>query len=108
MRDPRLPVPYGPEGLSGKAAAKREVLDAVGLPVDEAAMRRPLIGIISRIVDQKSFDLVAAVDDAVISLDAAWVMLGTARIAVSACGRHRRPASGSGQHPDRVRQSLAT
>ena len=36
------------------------MLSRYGLPRDAAAMRRPLIGMISRMVDQKGFDLIAA------------------------------------------------
>ena len=77
MRDPDLPVPFGPDDLSGKAAAKRRVLIHYGLPVDDAAVKRPLIGMISRMVDQKGLDLIAAVNDKLMAVDATWVVLGT-------------------------------
>jgi starch synthase len=77
MRDPYLPVPFGPEDLSGKAAAKRDVLARYGLPVDGAAMKRPLVGMISRMVDQKGLDLIESVMNELMALDATWVVLGT-------------------------------
>ena len=94
MRDPYLPVPFGADDLSGMAAAKREVLARYGLPVDEAAIERPLIGIISRMVDQKGFDLIASVIDELMTLDATWVVLGTGEARyqnmwTSTAARHR-------------------
>src|SRR5262249_49252794 len=46
-RDPYLPKPFSAQDLSGKAAAKRELLARYGLPVDDQAMARPLIGMVS-------------------------------------------------------------
>ncbi len=40
-------------------------------------MKRPLIGMISRMVDQKGFDLIALAADDLLTLDATWVVLGT-------------------------------
>jgi starch synthase len=76
-RDPNLPVPYDASNLMGKSAAKRAVLEEYGLPVNEAALARPLIGMISRMVDQKGFDLLAGIADELPRLDASVVVLGT-------------------------------
>ncbi len=40
-------------------------------------MRRPLIGMVSRMVDQKGLDLIAAVSSQLPQLDASFVVLGT-------------------------------
>jgi starch synthase len=72
-----LPKPYDAHDLSGKTVAKAEVLARYGLPTDDAAMRRPLIGMISRMVDQKGFDLIASITDELPRLDATFVVLGT-------------------------------
>jgi starch synthase len=78
--DPRhdryLPAPYG-ETLEGKIAAKRAVLAHYRLPEDAAAMARPLVGMISRMVDQKGFDLIEEVAGDLARLDAMFVVLGT-------------------------------
>jgi len=75
--DPAIPQPYDASDLEGKRAAKRAVLSRYGLPVDEEALRRPLIGMISRMVDQKGFDLITEIASELPGLDAAWVVLGT-------------------------------
>jgi starch synthase len=75
-RDRFLPAPFCADDLSGKAAAKARVLAEYGLPAD-IAMRRPLVGMISRMVDQKGFDLVAAVAEELPRLNASFVLLGT-------------------------------
>jgi starch synthase len=76
-RDPFLPRGFSVDDLSGKPAAKRHVLNRLGLPTDELTMGRPLVGMISRMVDQKGFDLIAAAADELVGLDATWVVLGT-------------------------------
>ncbi|MGD9906380.1 MAG: glycogen synthase GlgA [Vicinamibacterales bacterium] len=76
-RDPYLPVPFTARALAGKRAAKRAVLDAFGLATDDAALARPLVGIVSRLVDQKGFDLVAEVASELADLEAGFVVLGS-------------------------------
>ena len=76
-RDPFLPKPYRAADLSGKRDAKVALLGRYGLPADEAAVKRPLIGMVSRMVDQKGFDLIAATLEDLALLDAAFVVLGT-------------------------------
>ncbi len=76
-RDPYLPASFSPRAMGGKAAAKRAVLEAFGLAADDAAMARPLIGVVSRLVDQKGFDLVAQVASELADLDAGFVVVGS-------------------------------
>jgi starch synthase len=76
-RDPHLPAHFGATDLSGKATVKRVLLERYGLPANQAALERPLIGIISRMVDQKGFDLMARLGDTLAQLDAGFVVLGT-------------------------------
>jgi starch synthase len=75
--DRYLPKPYDATDLSGKAAAKAALLTQYKLPSDAAAMKRPVVGMISRLVDQKGFDLIAALGEELLALDAAFVVLGT-------------------------------
>jgi starch synthase len=76
-RDPFLPAPFSAEDLSGKAAAKRAVLEAHGLPADDELMQRPLVGIVSRFAEQKGFDLIEAAAAQLPTLGATFVVVGT-------------------------------
>ena len=76
-RDPFLPRPFDAGDPAGKRDAKAAVLGRYGLSTDHAAMARPLIGMVSRMVDQKGFDLIAATLEDLVELDAAFVVLGT-------------------------------
>ena len=55
-KDRFLPAHYSAKNLSGKRECKRALIAEMGL--DERAMDRPLLGIVSRFADQKGFDLV--------------------------------------------------
>ena len=75
--DRYLPTPYQADDLSGKADAKRVLLDTYGLPGGDDLARRPVIAMISRMVDQKGLDLIASVAEQLPHLGAAFVILGT-------------------------------
>jgi starch synthase len=72
--DPFLPTPYDASALDGKAAARAALLARYDLPQTPA---RPIVAMISRMVDQKGFDLVAELAAELPRLDAAFVVLGT-------------------------------
>ena len=96
-RDRYLPEPFSADRLDGKAAAKRAVLQQFGIVADAQAMGRPLVGMISRLVDQKGFDLIAALGDELPTLDASFILLGT--------GERRYEdlwLALAGRYPDRV------
>ncbi len=76
-RDVHLPQPFTAVALGGKAAAKAALLEAFGLPGGEEGMTRPLVGIVSRLADQKGFDLIAQVADELADLGPAFVVLGS-------------------------------
>jgi starch synthase len=95
--DPRLPTPFDAADLSGKAAAKAAVLARYGLSGGGAPARRPLIGMISRMVDQKGFDLIAAIEDALPRLGASFVVLGTGEARYQEMWTRLAAA-----HPDRI------
>jgi starch synthase len=75
--DQHIPRPYGVDDVSGKAEAKRRLLEAYGLPGGDEALQRPLIAMISRMVDQKGLDLIASVSEQLPHLGASFVILGT-------------------------------
>jgi starch synthase len=75
--DPYLPARFDAEHLAGKAVCKRALLEAFRLPVGDDAQARPVIGMVSRLVEQKGLDLVEAAAPALIALDATWVFVGS-------------------------------
>jgi len=75
--DPNLPEPFDASKLKGKAAAKRRVLETFGFSWTAQRRQRPLVAMISRMVDQKGFDLLAALAETLPELGATIVLLGT-------------------------------
>jgi starch synthase len=64
---------YSPRVLSGKLENKKALQKANGLPEKDV----PIIGIISRLADQKGFDLIAADIENIMHKDLQIVLLGT-------------------------------
>ena len=93
--DQFLPEPYNAADLTGKAGAKAALLAKYQLPA--GATSRPLVGMISRMVDQKGFDLIAALADDLPRLDATFVVLGSGEARYQ--GLWTRLAAA---HPDRI------
>jgi len=75
--DPWLPAHYDGRDLSGKRECKRALLREFGLPHDETALHRPIVGMVSRLTDQKGFDLLAGLAGVLPGLDAVFVLLCT-------------------------------
>jgi starch synthase len=72
-----LPAPFDADDLEGKSAAKRAMLDAFGFTINNELLARPAIGMVSRMVDQKGLDLIAAAASHLVALDATFVIVGT-------------------------------
>lgn len=72
--DNHLPYTYSASNLEGKLKNKAFLLMNTG---HEFSEDRPVIGIISRLVAQKGFDLVADAIDDLMAMDAQWVVLGS-------------------------------
>ncbi len=72
--DRLIPATYGPGNLNGKAVCKAELQRALGLALEPKA---PLIGMISRLADQKGLDLVSAIIETVLEMGAQFTLLGT-------------------------------
>src|SRR5262245_22168373 len=75
--DPYLPAPFDAKDLAGKQQAKRALLELFGLPTDPGTMARPVIGMVSRMVQQKGLDLIAALAPEIPTLDATFAIVGT-------------------------------
>ena len=74
-RDTFLAAPYTAQDLRGKTACKRDLLDRYHLP--QSRIDCPLLGIISRLADQKGFDLLAGIMDRLLQEEIILVILGT-------------------------------
>jgi starch synthase len=73
--DPLIAANYDTADLKGKAANKQALMQAFGL--DKKLAKQSLLGIISRLADQKGFDLIAAVLPELMTRDIPLVILGT-------------------------------
>jgi starch synthase len=96
-----LPAPYDADNPAGKQEAKRALLQTLGLPAEDDGLMRPVIGMVSRLTDQKGFDLVAGAADDLLQMDATWVLLGS--------GERRYEQMWTdlaARHPDRVSATI--
>jgi starch synthase len=72
--DPYIAANYTAADLSGKLECKRDLLRTFGLADD---VGRPLIGCISRLSDQKGFDLILDIIGQVLDRGVSFVLLGS-------------------------------
>jgi starch synthase len=96
--DPLLPSAFSADDLAGKAKVKQALLARVGLD-QPGQWARPVIGMVSRMVDQKGLDLIqgAVKAGSLQALDAVFVILGTGTPEYE--GMWRGLAE---RHPDRI------
>jgi starch synthase len=73
--DPQLIARYDSNNISGKQECKTDLLKEFHLP--SSLERVPLLGMISRLADQKGFDLLAEILEELFTLDIGFVLLGT-------------------------------
>lgn len=92
--DPLIAVRYDAADLSGKAICKTALLRAYGLPEEPAT---PLIGMISRLVDQKGVDLLAEAANRLLALKLRLVILGSGDV-----GYEQRFTELAQMHPERI------
>jgi starch synthase len=72
--DPYIIRNYRPADLSGKRACKKDLQGIFGLPLKAAT---PLIGIVSRLADQKGMDIILQAIEDLMSLNLQIVILGS-------------------------------
>ena len=82
LRDRHCAAPYGPAAASGKRVCKAALQQAMGLP---ARPKIPLLGAVSRLTDQKGFDLVCdALEKLLVERDLQVALLGSGDPALEA------------------------
>ena len=74
-KDSLIPHNYSIDDIDGKAKNKQTLLRLAGLDNDMG--KRPLIGVISRLADQKGFDLIEKITDNLFEHDLQFILLGT-------------------------------
>lgn len=72
--DTLIPARYSVDDLKGKAACKAALQEAFKLPQEP---RVPVIGMVTRLADQKGLDLVAAIIEELLDVGVQFVLLGT-------------------------------
>lgn len=73
--DALIPQRYSAGDISGKRECKRALLAEFGLPADD--LGTPLLGVVSRFVTQKGFDIITAAGEAIAAEDLRLVAFGT-------------------------------
>ncbi len=97
--DPLIPAKYTVGSLRGKRKCKAALLRRSGLTKN---LKRPLIGMVSRLADQKGFDLLREAADSIVGLGASMVVLGTGQQE-----HHEFLEELAGRHPGAVAAHLA-
>lgn len=93
LTDPHISVPYR-ESYADKRRNKARLQERLGLPVGEEV---PMIGIVSRLVEQKGFDLVTRVLDELLQDNVQMVVVGTGDAKYEAWFREA-----AARHPDKL------
>jgi len=76
-RDHKIHATYHIANLSGKRTNKIELLNELKLPIRDAA---PLIGIISRLEEQKGWNLIKEAADELLSMNVQLIVVGTGQL----------------------------
>ena len=100
-QDEFVPARFNASDLSGKQQARRALLEATGLTASGSEKDRPVIGVISRLTDQKGFDLIAAAAGDLMSVNATWTMLASGEPTYENLLRAM-----AARHPDRVSATI--
>ncbi len=93
-KDPHIAANYGPNDLSGKRECKRDLLDQFALPHE---LDRPAVVVVSRISDQKGFDLIRDTVWQTLRAGAFFMLLGSGDARYEVFFQHLRD-----QFPHRV------
>jgi starch synthase len=74
LTDKYIAANYSPDDLAGKTECKADLLREFGLPEADDA---PLLGVVSRLADQKGFDILAPIMENIAGEGCQFVLLGT-------------------------------
>jgi len=96
--DPLIPARFSAGDTAGKGACRAALAERCGLSAPAVA---PIVGIVSRLADQKGFDLIREAVDRIMALDLALVVLGTGQREY-----HEFFESLAARRPDRVSVNL--
>ncbi len=96
--DKIIPENFSVNNLRGKVACKKSIQRQFGLPTKVGTV--PMIGIISRLVDQKGFDIIANVMEELKDMNVQLVVLGTGDERYEKMFRHYNDTS------DNIRASI--
>jgi starch synthase len=77
LKDEHIPQKYSGRNLAKKSINKKVLLEKFGLPYRESI---PVVGMISRLADQKGFDLIEAAADQLLKLDTQMIFLGEGEV----------------------------
>lgn len=72
-----IAAPYSSANLAGKMACKRDLLEYFGFPLDEIHLKRPIVGVVSRLAEQKGLDLIGQQMDQLLAEDLTLIVLGS-------------------------------
>jgi starch synthase len=98
-KDRLIPANYTPDSLHLKAKNKAALQKAFGLPASKGV---PLVASISRLADQKGFDLIAEGLETMVSMGMQYVLLGTGERKY-----HELFTQLSGEYPDSFAVKIA-
>lgn len=73
--DSHVPFNYSPRKMEGKRRCKESLIREMGL--DPSVIKKPLLGMISRLDNQKGFDLLVQMLDEILELDVGLIILGS-------------------------------
>jgi len=73
--DSHVPFNYSPRKMEGKRRCKESLIQEMGL--DPSVIKKPLLGMISRLDNQKGFDLLVQMLDEILELDVGLTILGS-------------------------------
>jgi starch synthase len=94
LTDENIPFHFNIKNIEGKKRNKKYLLEKLNLRYDDTV---PLIGIVSRMVKQKGFDVFAEAVNDLMEMDAQWIVLGNGEDQYEDLFR-----SLSHSHPDKV------